>query len=421
MSDQLSADLASLRIARNAPPPRGKALTYVVVLAAIAGAAVAVRLWAMPYAESKLFKPEVAVTEIGMVSPAQAAVDLTATGYVVPQVVAKVGAKVSGRVTKVSIQEGQAVKAGQVLFQLDVADQRSAIATAQAKVAAARSRAAAAHAKAQVARANVAENKVQLDRKEKLVATGAEPQASVDDLKAHDKALAEQVVAADVDAQAADADANAAQADVSALNVQLGNMTIVAPIDGTAVTKPSAIGDVVGPEATLVELADFNTLLIEVDVPEGRLGMAKKGAPCEVVLDSAPDKRLRGEVVEVSPRLNRAKASATVKVRIVDPVERMLPEMSARVSLLQKALDAEAMKEPPKKVIPAAAVVDRAGAKVTFVVDGGKVRMVPIVVGAPVGGSFELKDGPGAGTRVIKDPPPTLADGEAVKEKGGEG
>jgi RND family efflux transporter MFP subunit len=420
MSDQLSADLASLRIARDAPPPPRRFWPYVAAAAGLAVVAVAVRALAIPYAEARLFKPEVAVTEVGMVSPAQASVDLTATGYVIPQVVAKVGAKVPGRISKASIREGDAVKAGQEIFLLDPSDQKSAVASAQARAAAARARVAAARARARVARANLEETRIQFERRKKLAASGAETQANADDLGARMKSLEEQVIAADVEAQAADADAGAAQAEVAALTVTLGNMTITAPIDGTAVSKPAAVGDVVVPASTLVELADFSTLLVEVDVPEARMGLVKKGAPCEVSLDAFPERRLRGEVVEVSPRLNRAKASGTVKVRILDAAVGVLPEMAARVSLLQKPLDAEALKVPPKKVIPATAVAERGGVKVAFVLEEGKVRMVPLALGPTFAGGFELREGPAPGARVIKDPPATLADGQAVKEKGGD-
>ncbi|HVY45558.1 MAG TPA: efflux RND transporter periplasmic adaptor subunit, partial [Minicystis sp.] len=264
----------------------------------------------------------------------------------------------------------------------------------------------------------VGETKVQFDRVKILVDKGAEPRASGDDLAAKMKSLAEQVAAADTEARAADADAAAAEAEVNALHVQLDSTTIASPIDGTATTKPAEVGDVVTPQSTLVELTDFSSLLMEVDVPESKLGQIKTGSPCEVVLDAYPDKRLRGEVVDVSPRLNRAKATGTVKVKVVDAVERMLPEMAGRVSFLAKALDPNEMKEPPKHVVPAGAVVDRAGAKVVFVVDGGKVHMVPVKLGAPFGGGFTLVDGPAPGTHLVKDPPPTLADGEAIKEKG---
>jgi hypothetical protein len=122
-------------------------------------------------------------------------------------------------------------------------------------------------------------------------------------------------------------------------------------------------------------------------------------------------------VVEVSPRLNRAKATGTVKVRLTDPGEGVLPEMSARVSFLAKALAEAEMKEPPKKVIPASAVVERSGAKVVFALDGDKVHVQTVTLGPPFGGGFELKTGPEQGTKIVKNPPPTLVDGQDVKQR----
>src|SRR5262245_41419871 len=122
MSDQLSADLASLRIARDAPPPpSGKGRVVVFALASLAAVG-AVGFWGMNAARAQLFKTPVSTTEISLVSPMQASVDLTATGYVVPQVVAKVGAKVVGRIVKVNVREGDKVEAGQVLFEMDPSD-----------------------------------------------------------------------------------------------------------------------------------------------------------------------------------------------------------------------------------------------------------------------------------------------------------
>ena len=146
--------------------------------------------------------------------------------------------------------------------------------------------------------------------------------------------------------------------------------------------------------------------------------MVKPKGPCEVVLDAYPDKRKRGEVVEVSPRLNRAKASGTVKVRFIDAESGALPEMAARVSFLTKALDVKQLAEAPKKVIPASAVAERSGAKVAFVVDNGKARQVTLTLGPAISGGFELLDGPAAGTKLIKSPSAALVDGQPIKEKG---
>jgi len=167
-----------------------------------------------------------------------------------------------------------------------------------------------------------------------------------------------------------------------------------------------------------IEIADFSSLQVETDVPEGRLHMAKVGAPCEIALDAFPGKRFRGEAVEVSPRVDRAKATARVKVKFVDAADGVLPDMSARVSFLSQPLDEVALGAKPKPVVPASALAERSGAKVVFVIDGDAVHMRTVRVGEKLGSGYELIEGPAAGTRVVANPPATLADGHRVKERG---
>jgi hypothetical protein len=75
------------------------------------------------------------------------------------------------------------------------------------------------------------------------------------------------------------------------------------------------------------------------------------------------------------------------------------------------------MKEPPKRIVPGAAVVERSGAKVVFVIDQGKVRMTGVKVGSEAAGGYELIDGPPPGTKVVSNPPADLEDGQKIKEK----
>ena len=110
-----------------------------------------------PVLEARIFKTEVAVTEISTVSPAQAAITVTSTGYVVPQKISRVGAKLPGRVAKVLIKEGSVVKAGDTLVLLEATDQQSSIAVAGA-------RASAAQARVETAQANLADLRQQLER-----------------------------------------------------------------------------------------------------------------------------------------------------------------------------------------------------------------------------------------------------------------
>jgi len=410
MTDQLSSDLASLRIDREVDPNRRGPLFYLGVTALVAGAGAGVWLFGLPYLESKVFKKEIAVTEVSQVSAAQASIDLTTTGYVMPQRVSQVAAKAYGKVSKVFIRQGQKVKENDVLLELDAVDQEASIASARARAAAARARVA-------TAKASVVEIERQAQRAKSLADNGVGPKAAAEDLETRAASLKEQV-------GAAQAEVNAAQAEVAALQVGLKNLVVRAPIEGTVISKPPEVGENLGlipggftSQSGTIEIADLTTLVVETDVPEQRLHLVKIGRHAEIVLDAFPDKRYRGKAIEIVPRVNRSKATATVKVAFADASEGVLPDMSARVSFLTKELDQQAMKAPPKLVVPASALADRGGAKVVFVIDGDRVRMTPVTLAGPNGSGFELKSGPGAGTRVVRDPPADLGDGQLVKQK----
>jgi RND family efflux transporter MFP subunit len=224
--------------------------------------------------------------------------------------------------------------------------------------------------------------------------------------------------------KAADADANASGALISAMNVTLDSFTLTAPIGGTIVNKPPEVGEFVGPQPAGiaadmggVEIADFDSMMVETDVPEQRLGQVKLGGPAEIVLDAYPNKRYRGKAVEVIPKVNRSKATVPVKVAFVDDREGVLPEMAARVSFLSEELDPEALKAPPKVIVPGSALATVGGNKVVYVLQDGQARMRSVRLGPAFGSGFELLEGPSPGTKLIKDPPPDLADGQRVKEK----
>ena len=130
-----------------------------------------------------------------------------------------------------------------------------------------------------------------------------------------------------------------------------------------------------------------------------------------------PTKRYRGKAIEVTPKVNRVKATVTVKVAFVDENEGVLPDMAARVSFLAGELDKEAMKTPPKTVVPGSAVVEVQGSKVVYRVEGGVVRLTTVSLGPAVGSGFEVKSGVSSGTKLVSNPPQGLADGQRIKER----
>lgn len=402
MSDQLSSDLASLAIPRDAPPRRSRR-RWIGGLLLLGGLGLLAYL-GLPVLRAKVFRPQISITEVTLLSPSQESVRLSAAGYVVPQTLSKVSAKIEGRVARVLIKEGDRVKAGALLFQLEESEPRSRLLAAQTRVLAAR-------AAVEAARAQLDEVKRQAERQELLARRGAAARAPAEDLRAR-------AVTLEGSSRASEAQVKVAQAEVETMRVSLELMAIRAPISGVVITKPPSVGDLVGPATgTIVELADFGSLVVEADVPEGRLHLARPGAPCEIILDAFPDRRLRGEVLELGQRVNRAKATLTVRVKFVDPAEGVLPDMAARIGVLAQPLDERAMKEPPRLVVPAAAVASRGGGKAVFAVEEGRVRLVSVRLGPALGSSYQLLEGPAAGTKVVRDPPETLVDGAAIKER----
>jgi HlyD family secretion protein len=420
MADDLHRDLMSLKIDREAPAPRsgGKWIVWLLVAAGVAGAVV----FAKPVLEATLFKTEVSVTEISRVSPAQGSIDLTASGYVQADISSKVAPKLPGRVASVHVKQGERVELGQILLELDPADEKANIQTAQSQVSASLAQAQSARARGAVAEAQLQEAVVQATRERRLADERVVGFAAADDLEARVSSLRQSVDAAKAEARAAGAQAQALQSQVNALQTSLGNLTLRAPISGTVINRPPQVGEYVGPQPPGVtvdmggiRIADFTTMLVETDIPEGRLGQVKVGGPAEIVLDAYPDRRYRGKVREVTPQVDRAKATVVVKVAFADDPKGALPDMSARVSFLAKELDQEAMKAPPKTIVPGTALIDRAGSKVVFVVEDGKARMRAVTLGPAFGTGFELASGPNPGTQIVNNPPATLADGQSVK------
>lgn len=418
VGDQLSDDLASLRIDRDEPPPSSGSrrrppggggsgsglLRYGLVALLLAGAGYGgLRAW--PHIESRMFKTPVQTGEITVASPAQGATTVTATGYVVALTAARVSSRMPGRVAVVHVREGDVVRAGQALLELDASDLRSAVAAARARVAAAEARVA-------IARANLADGRQQLDRQRRLAESGAVPRQVVEDLQARIAPL-EAAVAAGV------AEVRAMQAEVNVQSTALSLLTIRAPFDGTVVNRPPRPGELLGSElmaGTVVELADFRSMVAEVDVPEARLGLVHVGGPCEIALDAFPGRRLRGEVRDLGHRVDRSKATVAVRVRFVDAMDGVLPDMAARVSFLTEALSPEQLRAAQRTLVPAAAVTTRNGARVVVVVDNNTAHVRPVNLGAASGDSYELIEGPPPGTRVVLRPPATLADEHPVRE-----
>jgi len=225
---------------------------------------------------------------------------------------------------------------------------------------------------------------------------------------------------------AAEADVAAARARVQVARVNLDNCYVRAPFSGRITQKLTDVGEIVfgftsagnAGNGGIASLADFESLRVEADVSESQVAKLAIGTPAEIVLDAFPDRRYRGKVAEVRPRVDRAKATVTVKVAFVDEPKDVLPDMGSKVTFLTRQLDEAAQKAPPTPAVAPDAVVDRGENKAVFVVQQNEtVKSVPVITGGALGNLVVLREGPPPGTRVVRSPPPQLKDGMRIKEK----
>lgn len=375
------ADLGALRINRSRgataadPRPGRRWLTIGVPSLAILVVA-AVLLMTTGALSSAL---PVHLTPATMVSPMRSGAVLVASGYVVAQRKAAVASKGTGRLVYLGVVEGDRVRAGQVLARVEDADVKAQLAQAQANV--------------QLNRAELHDAEQSLARERFLSDSGFSSQAALD--------------AAEARYQRVKASIATAEAAVEAAQVALENTVIRAPFDGTVLTKNADVGEVVAPlaasafsKSAVVTIADLRSLEVEADVAESNLEAVSLGQPCDIVLDAYPDVRYSGYVAKIVPTADRAKATVQVKVAFRSYDARVLPEMSAKAHFLPRPSRVAADTQPVL-VVPGAAVVERNGRSVVFVIERGRAVEVPVVVGRQLGSSVAIHEGLHPGAQVV--------------------
>jgi RND family efflux transporter MFP subunit len=415
----LKEDLAALRIER-APEPgnTGKIVTWVIVLALLGGGA---------WGGYKYFTRERPIeVEVATVSQraagAQAAV-LNASGYVTARRRATVSSKITGKVVEVNVEEGKAVKEGQVLARLDDVAYRASLALAKANLTST-------ERSLKEDEVRLANAKVTLERKQKLVDGGFAMKSEVDDAKLQVDALE-----ARLDVQKQTIEVAKRQIDLEQTN--LDNTVIRAPFSGIAISKDAQPGEMVSPVSAgggftrtgICTIVDMRSLEIEVDVNESYINRVRPGQDVSAVLDAYSDFPIPAHVITVVPTADRQKATVLVRIGFkaragepagsIDP--RILPDMGVKVTFLKDDKNPNAaaavMNTQPTVLVPKSAIVTNAGQDIVFVVKNDHVERVAIKVGGNDADRMEVLAGLSAGDRVVVSPPPTMANGSLVTVK----
>src|SRR5262249_27450077 len=132
------------------------------------------------------------------------------------------------------------------------------------------------------------------------------------------------------------------QANIQEIQATITTMSLYAPFDGSVVEKQGEEGEIITPNAmssslgrtAVVTIADLEHMDVETDISEGMLSRIAVGQPAEVSVSAVPSKRYRGRWRQVMPMGDRTRGTVKVKVEIVDPDDKLFPELAATVHFL---------------------------------------------------------------------------------------
>jgi multidrug efflux pump subunit AcrA (membrane-fusion protein) len=150
-------------------------------------------------------------------------------------------------------------------------------------------------------------------------------------------------------------------------------------------------------------------------VNEVDLARVPIGAPARVFLDGWPDAPYPGRVSEIAPTANRQKATVQVKVLVFEPDDRIRPEMSARVVVLDapEGKPPAGAKPAPRVLAPRDAL--REGGAAVFVVENGVARRRPVKTGGTEGDRVVILEGLAGNETLVTGEVPELRDGARVR------
>ena len=275
-----------------------------------------------------------------------------------------VTAKVSNLVTAVRFAEGQQVRSGDLLVELDGSQARAELAIAEAAVT---------------------ESRSQYKRSRELYTTKALSEAQLDQIEAALKAN---------------------EARVAVAQAKLRDTMIRAPFAGRVGLRRISLGSLVNPGAVITTLDDTATIKLDFTVPETNLSALTPGLPITATSIAYPGTTFEGKVSSVDSRVDPSTRSVTVRALVPNPDNLLKPGMFLNVRLSRGATDA--------LLVPEQALVPQQGDVFVFLLEGDTVAKRLIRTGQRRVGDVQVLQGLSAGDLVVTEGTQKLRDGAKV-------
>jgi HlyD family secretion protein len=371
-----------------------------------------------------------------------------------------------GRVTRLGVEEGDRVKAGQFLLQIDPMSLRGTVERGEAAVAGARQSLAQSRVGIETARANLKLAQENAKRQRELWTQGLTTRELLDQAESTLAVRETEVRAREAEVARAEQQIRQEAATLDTSRYNLSQVTLTAPFDGIVTRRNIEEGEnvVVGTMnnagTQLLTIADMSIIEAEVEVDETEIPSVKIGQIAKVTIDALPDRTFTGKVTEIgnSPiqltgaaqagqqatnfkvtvtvdgQIDEARPGFTCSAQITtatrdDVVAVPIQAMAVRELVYDKAGNIvrpprEEGRRRPRSVEPTASAAElpagqsRKETEGVFVMRDSRAQFVPVKVGIAGDKYFEVLSGLKAGDQVITGPfnnVRNLRDGDEVK------
>ncbi|MEY3897142.1 MAG: Macrolide export protein MacA [Verrucomicrobiota bacterium] len=337
--------------------------------------------------------------------------EVMGTGTLEARVKTTISPRIQERLLEVLADQGDTVKAGQLLARLDDAESKQQVAIAEAALAAARQTAARVQADLARSEAVLAQARLDHDRMTGLVSSKAVSQSDADksaeallvaeaDLKRSNAAIAEsagQIVVA--------------EKTLLYRQKQLAFTEIHAPYDGLIIRRDRDAGEMLVPGASLMQIISLDELWVSAWVDETAMPALRPDQPARITFRSEPGRSYAGKVSRLGRETDRETREFLVDVRVTTLPENWTIGQRAEVSI-------ETGRQADEVLLPSAFVAWKNGRAGVFIHSGGKARWREITPGLRGADRMSVTKGLASGDQVLRHyegGKTVLADGQRVK------
>lgn len=287
------------------------------------------------------------------IEPRPLTVALDSVGTLVANESVVLRPEVVGRITDIAFTEGQPVKKGEKLFQID-----DRLARAELKQAA----------------ANLQLAQLEYERYNKLAGTGAATKRAADQARAN---------------------LGVAQANHDLAKTRVDYTNISAPFDGVVGLRKVSPGDYVEVGQELANFVSYDPMKVNFTIPETEAGKLKPGQQIDITVEALPGETFSGTVFALDPQLDVGGRAVSLRASIPNPDNHLKSGFFARVALIVD-------QKPSALVVPENAIIPQGNDKFLYRIGAEDVaELIPVKIGTRLKGEVEILEGLNPGDEVI--------------------